>query len=42
MTISGLEDELRLAAGMPRLLYVKIPAPGLEPGLERMLDDIRD
>src|SRR5262245_32791315 len=41
MTISGLEDELRLAAGMPRLLYVKVPAPGLEPGLERMLDGIR-
>jgi predicted ATPase len=41
MTISGLEDELRLAAGMPRLLYVKIPAPGLEAGLERMLDGIR-
>jgi len=41
MTISGLEDELRLAAGIPRLLYVKVPAPGLEPGLERMLDGIR-
>ena len=41
MTISGLEDELRLAAGMPRLLYVKVPAPGMEPGLERMLDGIR-
>jgi hypothetical protein len=41
MTISGLEDELRLAVGMPRLLYVKDPAPDLEPGLERMLDGIR-
>jgi len=41
MTISGLEDELRLAAGMPRLLYVKIPAPGMEPGLGRMLEAIR-
>jgi predicted ATPase len=41
MTISGLEDELRLAASMPRLLYVKVPAPDLEPGLERMLDGIR-
>lgn len=41
MTISGLEDELRLAAGTPRLLYVKVPAPGREPGLERMLDGIR-
>src|SRR5215471_1766175 len=41
MTISGLEDELRLAAGMPRLLYVKVPAPGMEPGLSRMLEAIR-
>ncbi|HXJ26230.1 MAG TPA: DUF4062 domain-containing protein, partial [Streptosporangiaceae bacterium] len=41
MTISGLEDELRLAAGMPRLLYVKVPAPGLEPGLSQMLEAIR-
>jgi len=41
MTISGLDDELRLAASMPRLLYVKVPAPDLEPGLERMLDGIR-
>jgi predicted ATPase len=41
MTISGLEDELRLAAGMPRLLYVKVPAPDMEPGLERMLAGIR-
>src|SRR5215470_3576861 len=41
MTISGLEDELRLAAGMPRLLYVKAPAPGMEPGLSRMLEAIR-
>src|SRR5215469_18044713 len=41
MTMSGLEDELRLAGGMPQLLYVKVPAPGMEPGLERMLDAIR-
>jgi len=41
MTISGLEDELRLAASMPRLLYLRVPAPDLEPGLGRMLDDIR-
>jgi predicted ATPase len=40
MTISGLEDELRLAADMPRLLYVKVPGPGIEPGLRRMLDEI--
>ena len=41
MTISGLEEELRLAVSMPQLLYVKVPAPDLEPGLERMLDGIR-
>jgi hypothetical protein len=40
-TISGLEDELRLAVGMPRLLYVKVPAPGMDPGLNRMLEAIR-
>ena len=41
MAMSGLEDELRLSAGMPRLLYVKVPAPGMEPGLSQMLADIR-
>jgi predicted ATPase len=41
MDISGVEDELRLAAGMPRLLYVKVPAPEMEPGLKRMFDEIR-
>src|SRR5215470_12125850 len=41
MAVSGLEDELRLAGGMPRLLYVKVPAPGMEPGLERMLAAVR-
>ena len=41
MTISGLEDELRLAAGLPRLLYVKVPAPDREPGLSQMLEGIR-
>ena len=29
--ISGLEDEYRLSAGMPRLIYVKSPAPDREP-----------
>jgi hypothetical protein len=40
MAISGLEDELRLAAGMPQLLYVKVPAPAREPGLRQMLEGI--
>jgi Domain of unknown function (DUF4062)/NB-ARC domain len=42
MDISGLEDEYRLSNGKPRLVYVKRPAPEREPGLEAMLDDIRD
>ncbi len=37
MEISGLEDELRLSAGMPRLIYVKRPAPEIEDGLAAML-----
>jgi predicted ATPase len=41
MAISGLEDELRLAGDMPRLLYFKVPAPGMDVGLARMLDKIR-
>src|SRR5215468_8292463 len=41
MGISGLEDEYRLAAGMPMLLYLKRPAPEQEPRLAAMLDGIR-
>ena len=41
MEISGLEDEFRLAAGMPMLLYLKHPAPDQEPGLTAMIDGIR-
>jgi class 3 adenylate cyclase len=41
MEISGLEDEYRLAAGKPMLLYLKRPAPDLEPRLAAMLDAIR-
>jgi class 3 adenylate cyclase len=41
MEISGLEDEFRLAAGMPMLLYQKHPAPDREPGLTAMIDSIR-
>jgi predicted ATPase len=40
--ISGLEDEYRLSAGMPKLIYVKSPAPGREPALEQLLARIRD
>ena len=41
MEISGLEDEYRLAAGKPMLLYLKRPAPGQEPRLTAMIDGIR-
>ncbi len=41
MEISGLEDEYRLAAGKPMLLYLKRPAPDQEPRLAAMLDGIR-
>src|SRR5213079_3069549 len=41
MEISGLEDEFRLAAGKPMLLYLKRPAPGQEPRLTAMIDGIR-
>jgi predicted ATPase/class 3 adenylate cyclase len=41
MEISGLEDEFRLAAGKPMLLYLKRPAPDVEPRLAAMIDGIR-
>jgi predicted ATPase len=40
--VSGLEDEYLMAAGLPRLLYVKSPAPGREPRLATMLDRIKE
>jgi predicted ATPase/class 3 adenylate cyclase len=41
MDISGLEDEYRLAAGKPMLLYIKHPASDQEPRLTAMIDSIR-
>jgi predicted ATPase/class 3 adenylate cyclase len=41
MAVSGLEDEFRLAAGKPMLLYLKRPAPEQEPRLAAMLDALR-
>ena len=38
MEISGLEDELVLSTDLPRLIYVKRPAPDMEPRLAEMLD----
>ena len=41
MDISGLEDEYRLAAGKPMLLYLKRPAPDQETRLTTFIDSIR-
>ena len=40
--VSGLEDEYRLSAALPRLVYVKSAAPEREERLARMLARIRD
>jgi hypothetical protein len=42
MKISGLEEEFDLSRELPRLLYVKAPAPSREPGLAKLLDRIRE
>ena len=39
--VSGLEDEYLLSAGLPRLIYIKSPAPEREPRLEQMLARIQ-
>jgi class 3 adenylate cyclase len=41
MAVSGLEEELQLSEGLPRLLYVKTPAPEREPRLAGLLDRIK-
>src|ERR1700729_2731959 len=40
--VSGLEDEYRLSAGLPRLIYVKSPAADRDPRLTQMLARIKD
>jgi predicted ATPase len=40
--VSGLEDEYLLSAALPRLVYVKSPAPDRDPRLARMLARISD
>jgi predicted ATPase len=44
MEVSGLEEEFLLSGmrGLPRLLYVKTPAPDREPGLAELLVRIRE
>jgi len=39
--VSGLEEEFELSGGLPRLLYVKAPAPEREPRLADLLARIR-
>jgi predicted ATPase len=41
MELSGLEEEFELSAALPRLLYVKAPAPDREPRLTELLARIR-
>ena len=40
--VSGLEEEFDLSGGLPRLLYVKGPAPDREPRLTDLLARIRE
>jgi hypothetical protein len=40
--VSGLEEEFELSGGLPRLLYVKAPAPEREPRLAGLLARIQD
>ena len=39
--VSGLEDEFRLSSAMPRLLYVREPAPDRADRLEALLEQVR-
>jgi predicted ATPase len=41
MELSGLEDEFELSRSLPRLLYVKAPAPDREPRLVELLRRIK-
>ena len=41
MEVSGLEEEFDLSGGLPRLLYVKAPAPDRDPRLADLLDRIK-
>ena len=42
MRVSGVEEEYELSGELPRLLYVKTPAPDREPGLADLLARIKD
>src|SRR5512142_2716945 len=40
-SISGLEDEYRLSAEKPKLIYIKSPAPEREPRLKELVSRIQ-
>jgi predicted ATPase len=40
--VSGIEDEFRASAGLPRLVYVKEPAPAREEPLVELLREVGD
>jgi len=41
MEVSGLEEEFELSGGMPRLMYIKAPAPSREPRLADLITRIK-
>jgi len=40
--LSGIEDEYLVAGHLPKLIYVKAPAPNRDPRLTALLDRVRD
>lgn len=42
LDISGLEDEFRLSADHPRLIYIKRPAQQRDPRLKALVDEIKN
>jgi predicted ATPase len=42
MSISGLEDEYRLAGARPKLIYIKEPAPDRDGRLSALMEDVRN
>src|SRR5262245_14318571 len=39
--VSGLEEEFDLSGDLPRLMYVKTPAPDRDPRLTKLLDRVK-
>jgi predicted ATPase/tetratricopeptide (TPR) repeat protein len=42
MQVSGLDDEYLFAREKPKLIYIKSPAPEREPGLNNLLNNIKN